>query len=81
MAVQRQLTAVWLSLATMLIIQLDPPTLVPTTFRSIPSEEARGIVVNVLGVLLQTTFNTLGQPGAMEAVSLGYSIFATLGSS
>ncbi|CCM04086.1 uncharacterized protein FIBRA_06245 [Fibroporia radiculosa] len=67
LASQKQLTAVWLSLATMLIIQLDPPTLVPTTFKPIPGGEADGIVLSVLAILLQTALSFLGQPGTMEA--------------
>ncbi|KAI0937932.1 hypothetical protein AcW1_002387 [Taiwanofungus camphoratus] len=67
MASQRQLTAVWLSLATMLVVQLDPPALVPTTFKPIPSREAQAVVLNVLVVLLQVSLNSLSQPGAMEA--------------
>ncbi|KAH9942102.1 ARM repeat-containing protein, partial [Amylocystis lapponica] len=67
LAAQRQLTAVWLSLATMLIVQLDPPSLVPATFKPIAPAEAQGIVINVLAVLLQTSLSALGQPGAMEA--------------
>ncbi|KZT01812.1 ARM repeat-containing protein [Laetiporus sulphureus 93-53] len=66
MAAQRQLTAVWLSLATMLIALLDPQSLIPTTFKSVPDGEASQAVVNVLNVLLHTTFSMLGQPGAME---------------
>lgn len=69
-AAKRQLTAVWLSLAAILIVQLDPPTLVPTTFKSMPSEGSKELVLNVLVVLLQTALGTLGQPGAMENVSI-----------
>ncbi|KAL6303348.1 ARM repeat-containing protein [Sparassis latifolia] len=67
MAAQTQLTSVWLSLATMLIIQLDPPMLIPTTFKSIPAAAAEGIVLNVLGILSQTVLTYLSRPGAMEA--------------
>ncbi|KZT68569.1 ARM repeat-containing protein [Daedalea quercina L-15889] len=66
-AAQKQLTAVWLSLTTMLIIQLDPPSLLPTTFKSVPTHEARQIALNVLGVLLQTCLSVLGQPEALES--------------
>ncbi|OBZ74388.1 Importin-13 [Grifola frondosa] len=66
LASQRQLTAVWLSLTSMLIIQLNPPSLDPT-FKPIPSAEAHSVALNVLTLLLQTALNTLAQPGAMEA--------------
>ncbi|KAI0791113.1 ARM repeat-containing protein [Abortiporus biennis] len=66
-AVQKQLTSVWLSLAQMLIIQLNPPTILPTLFKPIPSSDADTIVLNVLGVLSQTTLSLFSQPGAMEA--------------
>lgn len=65
MAAQRQLTAVWLSLASMLILQLNPPSLVPTTFKSEPSAEASEIALNVLTVLLQTSLSAFSQPGVM----------------
>ena len=65
MAAQRQLTAVWLSLASMLIIQLNPPSLVPTTFKSEPSPEASEIALSVLTILLQTSLSAFSQPGAM----------------
>ncbi|EMD34979.1 hypothetical protein CERSUDRAFT_116506 [Gelatoporia subvermispora B] len=67
MAAQRQLTAVWLSLATMLIIQFDPPSLLPSTFKPVPDDAAQDIVLNVLVVLLQTCLNAFTTPGAMEA--------------
>ncbi|KAI0369534.1 ARM repeat-containing protein [Pilatotrama ljubarskyi] len=64
-AAQRQLTAVWLSLATMLIIQLNPPSLIATTFKSEPSPEASAVALNVLQVLLQTSLSVFAQPGVM----------------
>ncbi|KAI0772392.1 ARM repeat-containing protein [Trametes elegans] len=66
-AAQRQLTAVWLSLANMLIIQLNPPSLIPTTFKSEPSAEASEIARNVLQLLLQTSLNVFAQPGVMAS--------------
>ena len=72
MAAQRQLTAVWLSLAAMLVIQLNPPSLVPKTFKSEPSPEASAIALNVLQVLLQTSLNAFSQPGVMVSVCLVY---------
>ncbi|KAG2354786.1 ARM repeat-containing protein [Suillus spraguei] len=68
LACQRQLTAVWLSLATMLVIQLDPPILFSTsTLKSTPSPEALGVISTLLPVLLEASLGVLGQPGAMEA--------------
>ncbi|KAH8077079.1 ARM repeat-containing protein [Cristinia sonorae] len=65
-ASQRQLTAVWLSLATMLTIQLDPPTLLPPLFKTPPNTAAHGVVLNVLAVLLQAAMQLFSQPGAMQ---------------
>ena len=67
-AAQRQLTAVWLALANMLIIQLDPPALFTVSLRAVPSHEVLTVVRDVVGVLLQTTLDTLGIEGGMEAV-------------
>jgi hypothetical protein len=76
LACQRQLTAVWLSLATMLVIQLDPPVLFPTsTLKSTPSPEALGVISTLLPILLEASLGVLGQPGAMEAVSVPCAIF------
>lgn len=69
MASQKQLTAVWLSLTTMLIIQLNPPSLVPTTFKPEPSAEAADVALNVLTVLLQTSLSAFSQEGVMVSVS------------
>jgi hypothetical protein len=68
LASQRQLTAVWLSLANMLIIQLDPPSPLLLTLKTEPDSEAHGIISRVFPVLLETSLSSLGQPGAMEAV-------------
>ena len=70
LASQRQLTAVWLTLAQMLIIQLDPPSLLPTTFKSVPTSEAQEIVLNVVGLLLQASLRFFGQPGMMINVRI-----------
>ena len=69
-AAQRQLTAVWLSLTSMLVVQLNPPSLLVSTLKSSPSVEAHSIVQGILPVLLQTSLGFLGQQGAMESVSL-----------
>lgn len=68
-ASQRQLTAVWLTLAAMLIAQLAKPTLDLANLRLVPNTEAKGILSSALPILLEASLNTLGQPGAMEAVS------------
>jgi len=63
--------AVWLSLASMLVIQLDPPTLLTaSTLKSGPSSEALGVISHMLPILLEVSLGVLGQPGAMEAVSV-----------
>ncbi len=69
MAAQRQLTSVWLNLASILVIQLDPPDLLPVLFKTMPTAEAHAIVLNVLAVLLQTALSMFSQAGAMETVS------------
>ncbi|KAI0076848.1 ARM repeat-containing protein [Panus rudis PR-1116 ss-1] len=66
-AAQRELNGVWLSLANMLITQLDPPALLPSLFKTTPTNEANAIALNVLGVLTQTALALFSQPGAMEA--------------
>jgi hypothetical protein len=66
-AAQRQLTAVWLALANMLIIQLNPTSLT-APLRGVPSQEVLAIVREVVSVLLQATLTTLSIEGAMEAV-------------
>jgi hypothetical protein len=70
-AAQRQLTAVWLALANMLIIQLDPPATYTVSLRAVPSHEVLTVVRDVVGVLLQATLDTLGIEGGMEAVRGG----------
>jgi hypothetical protein len=69
-ASQRQLTAVWLTLAGMLIVQLSKPILDLSTLRFIQNPEAQGTLSHALPVLLEASLSALGQPGAMEAVSL-----------
>lgn len=66
-AAQRQLTAVWLALANMLIIQLNPSSL-SAPLRALPSQEVLVVVREVVSVLLQATLTTLSVEGAMEAV-------------
>jgi len=66
-AAQRQLTAVWLALANMLIIQLNPTSLM-ASLRAVPSQEVLAVVREVVSVLLQVTLTTLSVEGAMEVV-------------
>ncbi|KAH9912340.1 ARM repeat-containing protein [Epithele typhae] len=66
-AAQKQLTAVWLTLTTMLIIQLNPPSLLPATFKQEPTPEAQEVARNVLSVLLQTVLTVFSQDGVMAS--------------
>ncbi|RDB17659.1 Importin-13 [Hypsizygus marmoreus] len=69
LASQRQLTAIWLSLAAILISQLNPPPPISISSVSVkvgPTPEAEAIVGSALPVLLQCSLNALGVPGAME---------------
>lgn len=68
LASQRQLTAVWLTLASMLIVQLAKPTLDLANLKFVPNADAQGILSSALPVILDASLSTLGQPGAMEAV-------------
>jgi hypothetical protein len=68
-AARRQLTAVWLALASMLVAQLDPPALILTPVRSGPSAQSEATVISVLPALLDAALGVLGQAGAMEAAS------------
>jgi len=71
LASQRQLTAVWLSLAAILIAQLNPPPpiLDSRTDRAGPTREAQAIVGSALPILLEYSLNVMGVPGAMPSVS------------
>ncbi|KAF8632069.1 hypothetical protein AX15_002067 [Amanita polypyramis BW_CC] len=66
-ASQRHLTAAWLSLATILISQLNPPPLVVSAPKAMPPPEVHAVVTAALPVLLQCSLSHLGQPGAMAA--------------
>jgi hypothetical protein len=68
LASQRQLTAVWLTLAGMLIVQLAKPTFDLSTLKLVHNPDAQGILSHVLPILLEASLNVLGQPGSMEAV-------------
>ncbi|EAU87903.1 hypothetical protein CC1G_01550 [Coprinopsis cinerea okayama7 len=65
-AAQRQLTATWLSLSTILIAQLNPPSYSLLT-KAVPGKDAETTVANVLPILLQCGLTMLGGPGAMES--------------
>ena len=67
-AAQKQLTGAWLSLVSMLVIQLDPPSLLPSRFKT-TNEEAQMIISQVLPGLLRNSLAYLGRPGVMEDVS------------
>jgi hypothetical protein len=69
-AAQRHLTAVWLSLATILISQLNPPSMVTNAPKSAPPPEVHAVVTAALPVLLQCSLGHLSQPGAMIAVRI-----------
>jgi hypothetical protein len=71
-AAKKQLTAVWLSLASMLTVQLDPPSLLPPVIKSEPTSGAQETILRALPVLLEAGLSALGQPGAMEAVGMGF---------
>lgn len=74
-ASQQNLTGVWLSLARMLIVQLDPPSpLILSSLKSVPNAEAESIVGSAFPMLLQTSLGFLGQPGAMSEVSFAFSL-------
>lgn len=66
-AAQKQLTATWLSLAAILIAQLNPPSYSLLT-KAKPMSGAKMVVANVLPVFLQCGLAALAVPGAMEAV-------------
>jgi hypothetical protein len=68
-AAQRQLTAAWLSLAAILIAQLNPPVF-SLNMKSGPTPEAEAVVRTVLPVLIQCGLGMLSLEGAMEGVSL-----------
>ncbi|THH07205.1 hypothetical protein EW145_g3549 [Phellinidium pouzarii] len=64
-AMQRHPNAVWLSLSTMLIHQLDPPSL--TSLLAVPSTEAKTTVLNALPPILDACLRFLQPDGEMES--------------
>ncbi|KAG8848646.1 hypothetical protein FRB96_001053 [Tulasnella sp. 330] len=67
-AAQRQVTAVWLSLAQMLTQQLNPPTY--STIRTLPhdsvTKDAQDIAAKAAAALVQTSLQVLSAQGAMD---------------
>lgn len=77
MAIQRQVTAAWISLATILIAQLNPPVF-SLTLKQGPKPEAEAVVREALPVLLRAGLGMMGMVGAMEGVSsLSFPIIST----
>jgi hypothetical protein len=68
LAAQRQLTAMWLSLAAILIAQLNPPV-ISLSLKSGPTPEAEMTIQRLLPVLLQCSLTFLMEGGALEIVS------------
>ena len=73
-ALQRHPNAIWLSLAAMLIHQLDPPSL--TSLLAVPTEEAKMTVLSALPIILDSCLRFLQPEGSMESVSLFLEIFS-----
>jgi hypothetical protein len=67
LAAQKQLTGAWLSLVSMLVIQLDPPSLLPPRFKT-TNEEAQMVVSQILPGLLRDSLIFLSRQGVMEDV-------------
>ncbi|KAK0237224.1 armadillo-type protein [Armillaria nabsnona] len=81
MAAERQLTASWLALATMLFAQMNPPPPMPLTGdedgllkrreaelerqRAEEEERAKAVVIEVLPILLNVSLSFMAVPGAM----------------
>ncbi|KAF9443602.1 ARM repeat-containing protein [Macrolepiota fuliginosa MF-IS2] len=66
MAIQRQVTAAWISLATILIAQLNPPVFA-LSLKPGPKPEAEAVVREALPVLLRAALGMMGMAGAMES--------------
>lgn len=67
LAAQRQLTATWLSLAHILIAQLNPPVF-SLNLKSGPTPEAEMTIQRLLPVILQTSLTAFAIDGYMESV-------------
>jgi len=68
LAAQRQLTATWLSLAAILVAQLNPPVF-SLNVKGGPTPEAELTIQQLLPILLQCSLTYLGAGNAMENVS------------
>jgi hypothetical protein len=66
MAADRQLTAVWLNLASRLVVQLDPPSFI--SLKPEPGGEVRRLVDQAAQSLVISSLRSLSAPGAMETV-------------
>ncbi|KAF9513538.1 hypothetical protein BS47DRAFT_1393254 [Hydnum rufescens UP504] len=64
MAADRQLTAVWLNLASRLVVQLDPPSFI--SLKPEPGGQVRNLVDQAAQSLVISSLRSLGTPGAME---------------
>ena len=73
-AARNQLQSVWLSLAGMLIGQLDPPSF--TTLSMGPTPEAENLVLNGLPPLLEPCFQVLNSTEAIEGVSIIFTFYS-----
>ncbi|KAL0952434.1 hypothetical protein HGRIS_006706 [Hohenbuehelia grisea] len=65
LAAQRRLNGIWLTLAGMLIAQLNPPPAL-MSLKTGPTPEAKAIVSSMLPVLLQAALGALAQPNALQ---------------
>lgn len=65
-AARRQLTAVWLTLATMLVGQMNPPAL--GTLKTVPTPDAKAFVSGLLPALLEPTLGVLAGPDLLADV-------------
>lgn len=65
LAAQRRLTSIWLSLAGILIAQMNPPSLL-LTLKAEPTPEDTTRVSSALPILLQASLSFLSQPKALE---------------
>ena len=65
-ALQRNVNAVWLSLAAKLIHQLDPPSMM--SLLTAPSEEAKATVLGAMPVILDSCLSYLQADDNMRSV-------------
>ncbi|KAJ6620534.1 armadillo-type protein [Mycena sp. CBHHK59/15] len=63
-AARRRLTAVWLTLATTLVAQLNPPSFL-LTLKTSPTPDAEAAVRAALAEIVHATLAVLGAPGGM----------------